>query len=109
MSRCKSCNEEFESGFGFDAFFCDEWCARSNEPQSVIKPLQLALLEQREQVEQRSKFSKLFGFYFNAFKNRGRNPDEVEVEERILHTEEYIRLRLKFQANEITVTGLKRV
>ena len=109
MNRCKSCNEEFESGFGFDDSFCDEWCSRSNE-FSPIKPLQFALLEQREQVVKHgSKLNKLFLFYFNSFKNRGRSPDEVEVEEYITHTDEYIRLKLRFQANEITVTGLKKV
>jgi hypothetical protein len=112
MTRCKSCNEEFESEFGFDASFCDEWCARSSEPESVVIPLQLALLQQREQTVPQgssSKLSKLFGFYFKAFKNRGRDPNEVEIEEHIFHTEEYIRLRLKFQADEITVTGLKKI
>lgn len=109
MSRCKSCNEEFESDFGFDASFCDEWCARFSEPVAV-KPLQLALLEQREQDKQQSsKISRLFSFYYNAFKNRGRDPNEVEVAEYITHTDEYIRLRLRFQADEITETGLKKI
>jgi len=111
MPRCKSCNEEFESDFGFDAFFCDEWCARSSEPAAAVKPLQLALLELREQDigQKGSKISKLFSFYYNAFKNRGRDPNEVEVAEYITHTDEYIRLRLRFQADEITATGLKKV
>jgi hypothetical protein len=116
MPCCKSCNEEFESDFGFDTFFCDEWCARSSEPFSSVKPLQLVLLEQRllgkprqQKEQQGSKISKLFSFYYNAIKNRGRDPNEVEVAEYITHTDEYIRLRLKFQADEITVTGLKKV
>jgi hypothetical protein len=116
MSRCKSCNEEFEPDFGFDVSFCDEWCARSSSSKSSsidsVKPLQLVLLEQREQSatqEQQGKFSKLFKFYYNAVKNRGRDPNEVEVAEYITRTEEYIRLKLRAQENEITVTGLKKV
>lgn len=99
MSNCIVCNEGFDHGWGYDDDHCDEWCARSTNPE--IKSMHIALLDKPKK--------SMFNYYIEAFKSRGRSIDEEEAEERILKSGEYIRLKLKMQERDLTVTNLKKV
>ena len=97
--HCKVCNDEFDCDLSYDGEHCDEFCARTTDPS--ITSFHRTLLDQPK--------PSIFSYYINAFKNRARSAEREEAEERILKSEEYVRLKLLFEENEHTVTGLKKV
>lgn len=97
--NCKVCNDEFEHSFGYDEEHCDEWCARSTNPN----------IEGFHRTQLNKPKQSIFNYYINAFKSRSKSVELKESEERILKSAEYIRIRMRFQEDEDTNAQFNRV